>query len=101
MGAVETGALFYAVQKELARQVTLGFDAAHDAGHTNAEWLSLLRLYVERLERAVAVGDQTDVSAIRDALIKTAAVLFAWNNATGWIGRDYLDYPAEYDQETR
>ena len=103
--------LVYKAQLEREHQVSKGYDAAHDAGHTPAEWAALAQRYLdqlrERTEWELEVRNR-NISAygpdesnwpdpnmnewvdIEEALVKLVAVLFAWNDTRNWTNKEYI-----------
>ena len=100
--------LVYKVQLEREHQVSKGYDAAHDAGHTPAEWAALAQRYLDQLREwseqdtrmeqqygpvedwPEGVAEEYDWPATEKALIKLVAVLFAWNDMQDWTNEEYV-----------
>ena len=100
--------LVYKAQLERVYQVEKGYDAAHDASHTPAEWAALAQRHLDQLREWAEqdaqmqqqygpeegwpeeVMEEYDWPATEKALIKLVAVLFAWNDARDWTNAEYV-----------
>ena len=108
MDASKLLGLVYAAQLERVRQVSKGYDAAHDTGHTHAEWAALVQKHVDALIArseqdawmqqhygpeegwAEEVMEQYDWPDTAGALVELTAVLFAWNDTRNWTDAEYV-----------